>query len=302
VTAAHPVLALYVKDLKARGFTPRTCENARQRLRFFFEYLEATGVSRVGDLTAEDILGYQTHLQERRGPQGQRLGRATQLHDLVVVRSFCRFLLRRRLVLADPSQDLVLPRVPRRLPAIPTTREVLQFLRAIDTRTPRGVRDRAIFETLYSTGLRASELAALTPADVDLAEGLVRVRSGKGGKSRIVPLGKIAARWIGRYLAVRRASASHEDALFLSTRGQPLRRDTLSDLVRHWAARSGLKKRITCHTFRHACATHMLRGRANLRHVQELLGHARLTSTQIYTHLDIQDLKRVHTRCHPRSR
>lgn len=302
MNAIDHVVALFVKDIKARGFAARTCESYRQRLRYFVDYLKAHGVPRVHELTTEVILGYQSSLHERRGRHGRRLALKTQLFDLGVVRTFCRFLLRRGALLTDPTRDLVLPKVEKRLPTVLTSREVLQFLRAIDTRTALGVRDRAIFETFYSTGLRASELAALTPADVDLEEGLVRVRAGKGSKTRVVPLGRIAARWIARHLATSRRDAGIDEPLFVSAHGHMLRRNSLSYLVRHWAAKSRLTKRITCHSFRHACATHMLRGRAGLRHIQELLGHARLSTTQIYTHVNIQDLKRVHSRCHPRSR
>jgi integrase/recombinase XerD len=207
-------------------------------------------------------------------------------------------------MLINPSQQIVLPKIARKLPAtILTAAEVARFLGAIEINTALGIRDRAMFETLYSTGLRIGELLALIPADVDLVEGYVRVRHGKGGKSRIVPLGRVAARWIEKYLDAGRRGISPALPMFLSWRtNRPLDRGTVSKILRGWLARSGLKKRVTCHGFRHACASHMLRGRASLRHIQEMLGHASPTTTQIYTHVEILDLKRVHDRCHPRSR
>ena len=306
-TALRGLVPVFLKDLSARGFAVRTCETYRQRMRFFLEYLEAGGVSRPGELTRDVLQGYQTHLHQQRGTHGRRLALSTQAHSLTIIRSFCRFLARRELILVDPSRDLELPKVQRRLPtSILTTREVLTFLKAINLRSRQGIRDRAMFETLYSTGLRVGELVTLTPADVDLEAGFVRVRRGKGGKARVVPLGRVAARWIQRYLESARPDASPDIALFLSVRAphkpRPLDRDTMSDRVRHWARVAGLSKRVTCHSWRHACATHMLQGKASLRHIQELLGHAQLTTTQRYTHVTILDLKRIHQKCHPRGR
>lgn len=293
----------FARDLVARGFAVRSQETYQQDLASFVNYLRLVSVERPQDLTPEHLLAYQTHLYEQPGARGTRLSLCTQARCLTVARSFCDYLYRRGLVLMDPSRKLIMPRLDRKLPAvILTTREVSAFLRAIDTHTPLGVRDRAIFETLYSTGMRVSEMLALAPADVDLVEGFVRVRRGKGGKARVVPLGRIAARWVERYLAIARAGASPVGPLFVSFTGRPLSRRVMTDLVRRWAWRASLKKPITCHAFRHACATHMLRGRASLRHIQELLGHASAKTTQIYTHVAILDLKRVHQRCHPRSR
>lgn len=296
--------AAFVKELAVRGFASRSQETYHEDLRFFLRYLDGAGVAGPADLTLQDLRAYQTHLFERPGLRGPRLSLATQSRCLSVVRTFCRFLCQRGLTLIDPSRGLVMPRVARRLPAvILSTKEVLKFLNAIDTRAPIGIRDRAIFETLYSTGLRVGELVALTPADVDLDQGFLRVRHGKGGKARVVPLGRIAARWIERYLKTARPRASPVAALFLTTRThQAMNRTLLSQLVRRLAAQAGLKMRVTCHTFRHTCATHLLRARASLRHIQELLGHADPNTTQIYTHVGILDLKRIHQRCHPRSR
>jgi integrase/recombinase XerD len=296
--------AAFVKDLSVRGFTPRSRETYREDLQAFLRYLDGAGIQGPADVTLEVLRAYQTHLFEMPGVRAARLSLGTQARYLSVVRTFCGFLCQRGLTLIDASRGLVMPRIARRLPpTILTTREVLKFLNAIDTRSAVGVRDRAILETLYSTGMRVGELVGLTPADVDLAEGFIRICRGKGGKARVVPLGKIAARWIERYLKTARPRASAVAALFLTTAThQAMNRTLLSQLVRRVAARAGLKKRVTCHGFRHACATHLLRARAGLRHIQELLGHANPNTTQIYTHVEILDLKRVHQRCHPRSK
>lgn len=299
--ALHKIVPLFLKDLEVRGFAPRTCENYRYRMRLFLDYLTSCSISKFSELTQDVILGYQAHAHERRGLYGQRTTHNTQAHELAVVQRFCSFLVRRGLILADPSRDLELPRSERRLPrSILTTREAVRFLNAIDTKTALGVRDRAIFETLYSTAMRVGELVALTPGDMNLEEGYALIRRGKGGKARLVPLGRIAARWIQRYCQTVRAAASPDAPLFLSCRGRPMKRATLSILVRHWTRVAGLKKRITCHSWRHTCATHLLQRRASLRHIQELLGHEKLSTTQVYTRVSILDLKRVHRKYHPR--
>jgi integrase/recombinase XerD len=295
---------LFKKDIAVRGFTPRSQESYAQDLKEFIQFVKDHQLQGPTDLTLGFLQRYQTLLHERPGFRAPHLGLSTQARYLTIVRMFCRFLYSRGLILIDPGQRLQIPRIHRKLPAvILTTGEVLRFLKAIDTRTPRGILDRAVFETLYSTGIRICELAALTPADVDLEQGFLRVRKGKGGKARVIPLGRIAADWIQRYLQAVRNRFPPTMALFLTIRNTtPLNRTQLSQRVRAIAQKAGLKKRITCHTFRHTCATHMLRGRASLRHIQELLGHAKADTTQIYTHVEILDLKRVHQRCHPRSR
>lgn len=296
------LLRTYVKDLAVRGFTLRSCGTQGQNVAMFLAYLDSVRIEHPADITLDVLKAYQTHLHEEPGAKGKRLSLSTQARHLAAVRSFCSFLCQRGLTLVDASRGLAMPRIARRLPSvILTTAEVMRFLNAIDTRSRHGIRDRAIFETLYSTGLRVGELAALTPADVDLDEGFVRVRKGKGGKARVVPLGDAAAHWIRRYLAAGRDQLSPAAPLFLTSRRYPMHRALLSTMVRAIARQAGLKKRVTCHTFRHTCATHMLRNRASLRHIQELLGHASPTTTQIYTHVEILDLKRVHQRCHPRS-
>jgi integrase/recombinase XerD len=293
----------YQNELQSRGFTARSLESYTGGLRAFLDFVEAQGLRLPQELSLPVLERYQAFLYDRRNRTGQRLTLGTQAQRLAVVRSFCAFLYRRGLILADPARNLVMPRIERRLPAvILSRREVLNFLKRIRTNDPLGVRDRAIFETFYSTGMRATELAQLTPADLDLIEGFVRIRKGKGNKARVVPLGVIAAQWIQRYLDTARPPLGPERPLFLSPTGHRLSRTALAERARYWAHQAGLDKHVTCHTFRHTCATHMLQARASLRHIQELLGHADPNSTQIYTHVALVDLKRIHQRCHPRNK
>lgn len=293
----------FAKDLSARGFAARSQEGYTGAVGFFLGYLKTQHVDDPQDLTPTVIEAYQGQLFERRNRDGHRLALSTQAIHLAAVRSFCAFLTRRGVVLLDPARDLVLPKVVRKLPrSILTREETIRFLRAIRTKDLLGLRDRAIFETLYSTGLRVTELIRLIPQDLDLEEGFLQVRVGKGGRGRVIPLGKVAVAWIRRYLDATRDDRSPGDPLFISLRGSPLIRGHLAARARRVAKRAGIDKRVTCHTFRITCATHMLQGRASLRHIQELLGHSSPTTTQIYAQVDIQDLKRVHQRCHPRNR
>jgi integrase/recombinase XerD len=166
-----------------------------------------------------------------------------------------------------------------------------------------GYRDRTILEVFYATGIRKAELMVLTPADANLDEGLLRINQGKGGKDRVVPLTQLACSFLNNYLTMVRPellNCGKCPNLFISQRGGPLSRNALGDLVLRYARQAGIKKRVTCHVWRHSCATHLLKNRANLRHVQELLGHRQLSTTERYLHLTITDLKEAHQKHHPR--
>jgi integrase/recombinase XerD len=293
----------FVRDLSVRGLRPRSLVAYSAAVRAFVVYLDAHGLIEPQDLSPAVLEAYQAHLFEDRGARGHRLSLSTQSGRLSAVRAFCRYLTRRGVTLLDPSRDLVLPKVVKKPPRVILTRaETMRFLRSIPVRHLLGVRDRAAFETLYSTGLRVGELVRLVPADLDLDAGFLCVRAGKGGRARVVPLGRVAVEWIRRYLELTRRQRGPTDPVFVSQRGTPLIPHHLSARARALARHAGIDKRVTCHSFRHACATHMLQGRASLRHIQEMLGHATPTSTQIYAQVTIQDLKRVHQRCHPRNR
>jgi integrase/recombinase XerD len=195
-------------------------------------------------------------------------------------------------------------KVPRQIPAkLLTEAEVLRLLSAPATTTPLGLRDRAILELLYSSALRNAELRALELGDVDFPRLQVRVNRGKGRKSRVVPLGETASIWAEKYLRGSRAmllKGFDPGHFFLTQRGQPLTSEALADMVRRYAQAAGLTTRVTPHLLRHCCATHMLARQAGLRHLQEMLGHASPDSTQIYTKVEISELREMHQRCHPR--
>jgi len=209
-------------------------------------------------------------------------------------------------VLVNPAEGLTSPRTVKSPPRhVLTVRQVHRLLLAPDVTDTLGLRDRAMLEVFYATGVRVSELIGLNTADVDLESDELHVRRGKGGKSRSVPMGKDASLWIGKYLERSRPDLllkASEKALFISCRGRRFDRANLARIVRTYGKQARISWRVTPHIMRHSFATHLIKGHASLRHVQEMLGHASLNSTQVYTHLDITDLKATHQRCHPRGR
>jgi len=218
------------------------------------------------------------------------------------IRGLYRFLRRERLVEGDPTAELAGPRPPRRLPKVLAVREVRKLVEGVGGSDPLALRDRAALELLYASGLRASELCGLRLGDLDLLEGIVRVR-GKGGKVRLVPVGRHALAALQRYLSRGRpalARGGERSQLFLNGRGGPLTRHGLHLIVARHARRAGLVG-VTPHTLRHSCATHLLCGGADLRAVQELLGHSDPATTQLYTHLSAERLRAVYFAAHPRA-
>jgi integrase/recombinase XerD len=299
------VLALYVEDLEAR-FAPRTAEEYRAMARRFLRWLEARGVS-LSDARTDDLLAYQSGLLSARQRGGKPYSVSSQTHFLVVVRGFFRFLYRRGFLLHDPAASLELPRQEQRLPRVILTRqEALRLLRAAArARHPQELRDRAILETFYATGIRVGELAKLTPYDVDTEERTLRVILGKGRKDRYVPLTPAAAQAIDFYLSKGRAALLGKATsayLFVADRGGYFHRARVNRMLAVYARRAKIKKRVTCHTLRHTIATHLLQGGADIRQIQVLLGHASLRATERYTRVELSDLQEVMRRAHPRGR
>lgn len=274
-------------------------------LRRFLAFLEQRGLKEPHELTAADVEAYQVSLERWRKPDGETLSIHSKNQRMSSVRTFVKFLRRSGVLLTDPTADLVRPRPPQRLlPELPTEDEVLKLLEAPDVATPLGLRDRAMLEVLYSSAIRNGELRALELGDVDLARLQLRVRHGKGGRPRIVPLGEPAAAWVEEYLNNARAQLlgkKEHGILFVTCRGRPfVKSGNLSDIITAYGVAAKLEKHVTPHTLRHCCATHMLARKAGLRHLQELLGHATPSSTQIYTRVELSDLKEAHRLYHPR--
>jgi site-specific recombinase XerD len=298
------LVALYADDLEAR-YGERTAPEYLAHVRSFLAWLEAQGLE-LADVRTESLLAYQKALHDARKRDGKPYSIGFQANRVTAVKSLFRFLYRRGFLLQDPSAAIETPRLPSHLPrTILTREEVLRLLGAVRGRSPRALRDRAILETLYGTGLRVSELCGLRVGDVDTEDLLLRIVMGKGRKDRNVPLTPAAARAIEAYLLLGRGKLlgrAPRKELFVGERGARLHRAVVNKLILPWAKKAGIRKHVTCHTFRHSVATHLLRNRADIRHIQVLLGHASLKTTERYTRVEIADLKRVVARAHPRGR
>jgi len=273
----------------------------------FFAWLKGIGIGEPAAVTKDTIREYQAHLfEEINANTGQPNAVTYQNRSLQAVKAFFRFLSENDYIVGDPAKSISYAKEPQKLPrSILTQAEAKKVLHAPNTRTILGYRDRTILEVLYSTGMRKEELNSLLLTDVDYQDGIIRINQGKGKKDRMVPLGKIACRYLENYIAAVRPSLigdPHNKYLFLSLRGNRLSKNMVWEMVKSYAKKAAIKKNISPHTFRHTCATLMLRNRANIRHIQELLGHASLDSTQVYASVSIVDLKEVHARCHPRER
>jgi integrase/recombinase XerD len=302
----------YLEQRRALNWSPRTIESYRSHLKVFCEFLATEpGVEDIAAVTPATLRRYQGFLYHWTDGQGRSRTFATQRARLSAVCSFLRELVRTEVLAHDPSSTLAFPKRHQTLPrVILTKREIARLLRAPDCSTPLGCRDRAVIEVLYATGIRNAELRGLQVSDLDLVGGVAQIRKGKNAKDRVVPLGRAAVTAVREYLEAARPQllarrgphSTPEDTLFLSRSGRPLQTLGLIEPLRRHAHRARLKKAVTPHTLRHSCATHMLQGRADLRYIQALLGHGSLATTQIYTHVEVTDLKAVHRRCHPRER
>jgi integrase/recombinase XerD len=303
----------FTTHMRSRNFSERTVETYLSNVRDFSTYCQSKNILRPSEVSRDLVHDYQ-HALFQRGAKtrdesknnGHHLSASTQANYLHAIRCLFRYLAASGVVLYDPTSTITLPRTPQLLPRVILSKgEIARILAQPNTKTALGYRDRAIMELMYACGLRVSELSALDLADVDLSRGLVTIRRGKGQKSRVVPMGEVAAEWMEGYLRAIRSKFTrdrNEQALFLSWRGKRIPRNSVLARVAHYTRAAKIKKRVGCHTFRHTCATHMLRGGADIRSIQELLGHATLASTEVYTRVEIGDLVKVHKKFHPREK
>jgi len=278
------------------GLSVNTVLAYRRDIQAFLACLSDQARRDLDRVTPSDIVDFLMR-QKRRG-----LAPASVSRQLVAIRMFYRFLSGEGIVRTNAAATLDSPRIWRSLPDVLSRREVEQLLGAPDVSTNLGLRDAAILETMYASGARAQEVVDLHPEDVKIDFGYVRL-SGKGGKERVVPLGALACRRLGEYLEKARpvlAKAGRSDHLFLSRTGRKLNRERIWQMIRGLARKAGLAKAVHPHTLRHSFATHLLEGGADLRLIQEMLGHASISTTQVYTHVDAARLKSIHRKFHPR--
>jgi len=294
--------------LEQRAYSPRTREGRRWALRVFLGWAQARGLARPQEVTKPILESYQRWLWEQTREDGRPLSVSTQIGRLLGVQRFFAWLCRENHLPSNPAADLTLPRKPPAgLPRGLSAEQMAAILAVPNLGDPLGVRDRTMLETLYATGLRRRELTQLELGDLDRARGTLAVRKGKGGKDRMVPLGEHALYWIERYLRESRPrleTGPREQAVFLTGYGERFSTAGLGNIVRAVLRRAGVRPERAgcCHLFRHTCATHMLEGGADIRYIQQLLGHAKLETTQIYTAVTIDQLREVHARCHPHGR
>ena len=287
--------------LLERNAARNTVDSYRIDLSRYIGYLGRTGVKDASNVAERHVRGYLGLLHDL-GLSPRSITRATS-----AIKGFHRFLFSDGLAEADPTSLLEAPHLSRKLPEVLSHAEVERILKQ-PAPTPADkrelwVRDRTMLETLYATGMRVSEMIALKRSHVLPAEGVVRV-FGKGSKERIVPIGKPALGWIHRYEETVRPRLARaglaDDVLILTVRGRPMSRMSVWNTVRRYTSAAGIPKDVHPHTFRHSFATHLLEGGADLRAVQEMLGHSNIATTQIYTHIDREYLKEVHRTFHPR--
>jgi len=280
-----------------KGLAANTLESYGRDLRQFMQYLASQDTAALPQVTRPTIVAYLAFLQKK--------GRATSTvcRNLAAIKSFFRFLVQERFVTSDPTADLESPKMEKRLPKVLSVQEVDILLSRPDLKSASGLRDKAMLELLYATGIRVSELIALSVPDVNLELGYVRC-FGKGSKERIVPLGSVAVKHVGDYMKAGRSKLvrrQEETSLFVNHHGRRLTRQGFWKIIKKYAREANIAKDIMPHTLRHSFATHLLENGADLRSVQEMLGHADISTTQIYTHVTKNRLKEVYSKTHPRA-
>jgi len=290
----------YINFLIAeRNLAKNTIEAYATDLTHYIDFLTTRNVQNIGQIKMEDVLAYLTALQK------ENYSTLTIARHLSAIRMFHRFLLSENITTTSPVENIDSPKLAKRIPIILDQSEVERLLAQPDITNPRGLRDRALFEFAYATGVRVSELLSVEVEDVLFTDQLVRV-VGKGSRMRLIPIGEQALFYLDRYLNTSRPLLKKETSdiptVFLSHLGRPLTRMGFWKILRKYAVQANIAKHISPHSIRHSFATHLLEGGADLRAVQEMLGHVNIATTQIYTHLDREYLKEIHRTFHPRER
>ncbi len=302
----NPMRALleqHLAWLESHNFSGDTIVTRRACVTYFIDWCDERSLEQAAEITRPMLERYQRWLYQYRKKDGNPLTFRTQNERIRALKGWFRWLARENHILHNPASELILPRLENRLPKyVLSAAEAEQVLRQPDTATAAGLRDRAILETFYSTGMRRMEVAHLNLFDVDADRGTVFVRQGKGKKDRMIPIAGRALAWIDKYLREARPKLSvggDDGTLFLSDMGLPFERTHLTNLVRDYVEKSKIGKMGGCHLFRHTLATLMLENGADIRVIQEMLGHACLSTTEVYTRVSINLLKQIYQATHP---
>jgi integrase/recombinase XerD len=302
-TPLELLLEKHLEDLRLKNYSEYTIKGRRVHIDYFIAWAAARGIVEPVEVTRTVLESYQKHVYHYRKKNGEPLGFNGQHDRIVPLRVWFKWMARQHHILHNPASEIELPRIGFRLPkAVLTANEAEQVIQQANVHDPLGLRDRAILETLYSTGIRRLELVSLKVWDLDLERATIAIRQGKGKKDRIIPIGDRAAAWVRKYLDESRphlASEPDDHIVFLSNAGEPFSLDYLTEVVRGYVDAAEIGKRGACHLFRHTMATLMLEGGADIRFIQAMLGHADLKTTQIYTHVAIRQLQEIHRATHP---
>jgi integrase/recombinase XerD len=297
------LLEEHLEWLLVNNYSEETAVHRRQCIGHFIRWAEERGIEHPAEITRLVLESYQRYLYYYRQKNGQPLAFRTQHSRLMPMCRWFRWMVKHNYILYNPAADLDLPRIEKRIPrTVFTAKEAEQVLLVPDIHSVTGLRDRAMLETFYSTGIRRKEMVKLKLYDLDRQRGTMLIRLGKGKKDRMLPIGERALAWIEKYLREARpelASEPDDLTVFLTQYGEPFNRDVLSSVVRKYVERANLGKAGSCHTFRHTMATLMLEGGADIRYIQQMLGHEDLQSTEIYTHVAIRVLQQIHAATHP---
>ncbi|MEM7456082.1 MAG: site-specific tyrosine recombinase XerC [Planctomycetota bacterium] len=294
----------FLQSLSMRNCSYRTIRGWKFILQRFTGWCEQRGITCMSQVTPQIVAAYRRSLFHYRNPRtGNALKFDSQAHYLIPIRRWFQWLSEATFIDQNPAEEIELPKSEKRLPtSVLTVEEVESLMNSADVTTGLGLRDRAIMETFYSSGIRCGELVALDVYDINVEREVLTVRLGKGRKDRVVPVGTRALSWIGKWIEDVRpefVSGSSDQSLFVSKNGRRLGPNYVSNMVKRYMKSIGITYRGACHLLRHTAATLMMENGADLRSLQEFLGHARLNTTQIYTHVSIQRLQEVHRRTHP---
>ena len=296
----------YLESLRVRNYSPETIEGRVFALKFFLAWSAERDLKLASQITRPILEAYQRSLSRYTRTNGRPLSWTTQRGKLGTLKDFFRWLTKQNVLLHNPASELEMPRMEKRLPQeVLSLVEVDKLLALPNVLDPLGVRDRAMLEVFYSTGMRRTELCRLELPDFNADRRTLHIRQGKGKKDRMVPVGERAIEWIERYLRESRPRLcldTRTQTLFLTGYGEAFNPDVVSRCVTEWMQKAGIAKKGSCHLLRHTCATHMLEGGADIRYIQQLLGHEKLDTTAIYTEVSIKQLQEVHARCHPAGR
>ena len=293
----------YLEWMLVTNYSPRTVEGRRNDLHLFNEWCKTRSLNKPQEITKPILERFQRYLYHFRKDNGKPLGFHRQAIVLTGLKGLFKWLAQNNHILYNPASELILPKVPKQLPKdVLTPNEMETVLNQPDITSLFGLRDRAIMETLYSTGIRRLELVNLTIFNVDQTRGTLFVQQGKGNKDRFVPIGERALAWINKYLEEVRGELlvdPNVTTLFITYLGEGFHPNKLTAVIRNYIKQADIGKSGSCHLFRHTMATQMLDNGADVRFIQELLGHACLDTTQRYTHVSINKLKEIHTATHP---